>query len=60
MLETIAFAFSIMGVIASVSSTYSFPLVSGKPYPPSSKATADFAQVDMWEWYSGGSYLASS
>ena len=29
LLETIAFAFSIMGVIASVSSTYSFPLVSG-------------------------------
>lgn len=30
LLETIAFGFSIMGVIASVSSTYSFPLVSGK------------------------------
>ncbi|CCL99550.1 uncharacterized protein FIBRA_01568 [Fibroporia radiculosa] len=29
LLETIAFAFSIMGVIASVSSTFSFPLVSG-------------------------------
>lgn len=29
LLETIAFAFSIMGVVASVSSTYSFPLVSG-------------------------------
>ena len=28
--ETVAFAFSIMGVIASVSSTFSFPLVSGK------------------------------
>ncbi|GJE88068.1 amino acid transporter [Phanerochaete sordida] len=28
-IETIAFAFSIMGVIASVSSVYSFPLVSG-------------------------------
>ncbi|KAI5122017.1 hypothetical protein M0805_008009 [Coniferiporia weirii] len=28
-IETIAFAFSIMGVIASVSSTLSFPLVSG-------------------------------
>ena len=27
--ETIAFAFSIMGVVASVSSTMSFPLVSG-------------------------------
>ncbi|KAK7696096.1 hypothetical protein QCA50_000739 [Cerrena zonata] len=27
--ETVAFAFSIMGVVASVSSTYSFPLVSG-------------------------------
>ncbi|KAH9925378.1 amino acid transporter [Epithele typhae] len=30
MIETIAFAFSIMGVVASVSSTMSFPLVSGK------------------------------
>ncbi|KAF9224127.1 amino acid transporter [Gyrodon lividus] len=29
MLETIAFAFSIMGVVASVSSTFSFPLFSG-------------------------------
>jgi len=29
MIETIAFAFSIMGVIASVTSTFSFPLVSG-------------------------------
>lgn len=29
MLETIAFAVSIMGVIASVTSTFSFPLVSG-------------------------------
>ncbi|KAL5507255.1 hypothetical protein ACEPAH_6711 [Sanghuangporus vaninii] len=29
LIETIAFAFSIMGVIASVSSTLSFPLVSG-------------------------------
>ncbi|KAN0088292.1 Amino acid/polyamine transporter I [Tylopilus felleus] len=29
MLETIAFAISIMGVIASVTSTFSFPLVSG-------------------------------
>ncbi|KAJ3540886.1 hypothetical protein NM688_g6163 [Phlebia brevispora] len=29
-LETVAFAFSIMGVIASVSSTFSFPLVSDK------------------------------
>lgn len=29
MIETIAFAFSIMGVVASVSSTFSFPLVSG-------------------------------
>lgn len=28
-IETIAFAFSIMGVVASVSSTLSFPLVSG-------------------------------
>ncbi|KIJ21037.1 amino acid-polyamine-Organocation superfamily protein [Paxillus involutus ATCC 200175] len=29
LLETVAFAFSIMGVVASVSSTFSFPLVSG-------------------------------
>ncbi|KAH7910463.1 amino acid/polyamine transporter I [Hygrophoropsis aurantiaca] len=29
LIETIAFAFSIMGVVASVSSTFSFPLVSG-------------------------------
>ncbi|EIW75120.1 amino acid transporter [Coniophora puteana RWD-64-598 SS2] len=29
LVETIAFAFSIMGVVASVSSTYSFPLESG-------------------------------
>ncbi|KZT06558.1 amino acid transporter [Laetiporus sulphureus 93-53] len=29
LIETIAFAFSIMGVIASVSSTFSFPLASG-------------------------------
>ncbi|OAX37235.1 amino acid transporter [Rhizopogon vinicolor AM-OR11-026] len=29
MIETIAFAFSIMGVVASVTSTFSFPLVSG-------------------------------
>ncbi|KAG6381802.1 amino acid permease-domain-containing protein [Boletus reticuloceps] len=29
MLETIAFAISIMGVVASVTSTFSFPLVSG-------------------------------
>ncbi|TDL19592.1 amino acid transporter [Rickenella mellea] len=29
LIETIAFSFSIMGVIASVSSTFSFPLVSG-------------------------------
>lgn len=29
MLETIAFAVSIMGVIASVTSTFSFPLASG-------------------------------
>ncbi|EGN97033.1 hypothetical protein SERLA73DRAFT_185320 [Serpula lacrymans var. lacrymans S7.3] len=29
MIETVAFAFSIMGVVASVSSTFSFPLVSG-------------------------------
>ncbi|EKM56083.1 uncharacterized protein PHACADRAFT_257146 [Phanerochaete carnosa HHB-10118-sp] len=29
MLETIAFGFSIMGVISSVTSTFSFPLVSG-------------------------------
>ncbi|KAH7890929.1 amino acid/polyamine transporter I [Phlebopus sp. FC_14] len=29
MIETIAFAFSIMGVVASVSSTFSFPLYSG-------------------------------
>ncbi|KAG2754882.1 amino acid transporter [Suillus brevipes Sb2] len=29
MIETIAFAFSIMGVVASVASTFSFPLVSG-------------------------------
>ncbi|KAH9948734.1 amino acid transporter [Amylocystis lapponica] len=28
-IETIAFAFSIMGVVASISSTFSFPLVSG-------------------------------
>lgn len=28
-IETVAFAFSIMGVVASVSSTFSFPLVSG-------------------------------
>ncbi|PSR73310.1 hypothetical protein PHLCEN_2v10838 [Hermanssonia centrifuga] len=28
-IETVAFAFSIMGVIASVTSTFSFPLVSG-------------------------------
>ena len=33
LLETIAFGFSIMGVIASVSSTYSFPLVSGAYTP---------------------------
>lgn len=30
LIETVAFAFSIMGVVASVSSTFSFPLVSGK------------------------------
>ncbi|OSX59611.1 hypothetical protein POSPLADRAFT_1059803 [Postia placenta MAD-698-R-SB12] len=29
LIETVAFAFSIMGVIASVSSTFSFPLASG-------------------------------
>ncbi|KAL4062497.1 amino acid/polyamine transporter I [Scleroderma yunnanense] len=29
LIETIAFAFSIMGVVASVTSTFSFPLVSG-------------------------------
>ena len=29
MIETIAFAFSIMGVVASVSSTMYFPLISG-------------------------------
>jgi amino acid permease len=29
MIELIAFSFSIMGVVASVSSTFSFPLVSG-------------------------------
>jgi hypothetical protein len=29
LIETVAFAFSIMGVIASVSSTYSFPLAAG-------------------------------
>ncbi|KDQ51768.1 hypothetical protein JAAARDRAFT_62297 [Jaapia argillacea MUCL 33604] len=29
LIETVAFAFSIMGVVASVSSTFSFPLVSG-------------------------------
>lgn len=33
--ETIAFAFSIMGVVASVSSTFSFPLQSGTPCPMS-------------------------
>ncbi|KII85987.1 hypothetical protein PLICRDRAFT_44440 [Plicaturopsis crispa FD-325 SS-3] len=29
LIETVAFAFSIMGIVASVSSTFSFPLVSG-------------------------------
>jgi len=29
LLETIAFAFSIMGIVASVASTMSFPLISG-------------------------------
>ena len=29
MIEVIAFSFSIMGVVASVTSTFSFPLVSG-------------------------------
>jgi len=29
LIETVAFAFSIMGIIASVTSTFSFPLVSG-------------------------------
>jgi hypothetical protein len=29
LIETVAFAFSIMGVIASVSSTFSFPLAAG-------------------------------
>lgn len=32
LIETVAFSFSIMGVIASVSSTYSFPLLAGNCY----------------------------
>lgn len=33
LIETVAFAFSIMGVVASVTSTFSFPLVSGTFLP---------------------------
>jgi len=32
LIETVAFSFSIMGVVASVSSTYSFPLFAGNCY----------------------------
>lgn len=32
LIETVAFSFSIMGVIASVSSTFSFPLAAGNCY----------------------------
>jgi hypothetical protein len=33
LIETVAFSFSIMGVVASVTSTFSFPLVAGNCYP---------------------------
>ena len=32
LIETVAFSFSIMGVVASVSSTFSFPLFAGNCY----------------------------
>lgn len=32
LIETVAFSFSIMGVVASVTSTFSFPLAAGKCY----------------------------
>jgi len=32
LIETVAFSFSIMGVVASVSSTFSFPLLAGNCY----------------------------
>lgn len=32
LIETVAFSFSIMGVVASVTSTFSFPLLAGNCY----------------------------
>lgn len=60
MLETIAFAISIMGVIASVTSTFSFPLVSGVPSLPHVMVQdIKGGQVDMSGWCGDGSSLVS-
>jgi len=60
MLETIAFAISIMGVIASVTSTFSFSLVSGVFLPYVVKKDIKGGQVAMLGWCGDGSSLVSS
>jgi hypothetical protein len=42
LIETVAFSFSIMGVVASVTSTFSFPLLAGNCY---SNALGAYDQV---------------
>lgn len=60
MLETIAFAISIMGVIASVTSTFSFPLVSGVPFLLYVvMQNINSRQVVMSGWCGDGSSLVS-
>ena len=60
MLETIAFAISIMGVVASVTSTFSFPLVSGVFLPYVVMYDIKGGQVVMSGWCGDGSPLVSS
>ena len=60
MLETIAFAVSIMGVVASVTSTFSFPLVSGVFLSYTVMQDIKGGQVVMPGWCGDGSFLVSS
>ena len=63
MIETIAFAFSIMGVVASVSSTMSFPLVSGvlAMHSPTFLLPTDVStKADTLAWSSDGCCLRCS
>lgn len=54
LIETVAFAFSIMGIVASVSATFSFPLAAGSAFF-GSKAweCPNIPRLDRWSRWNG-------